>query len=309
MGDRSLGDFLEVNRDAKGALVLSYVNDTSNTYTVGPTGAVAENGPVVMVRQIGGPSLIKSKGAIKGRGKGPGAPWDSVTDPTGDAFYNANALRTAAGDNLDLTGTSIKADSKGLVITMRAKSLSSLQVNPTAGGTTGEWITRFTTYNAHTQGNGHIYYAGMESVAGGSPRFFVGDTAAVPVGQEQISMLFDSATSVPGQVQGNTITIKVPYSAIPAAKSSGTLYSATGFTATAAGTLANNPAGVFNLTDATVPFDVALPGSKSAAAVLPLANPWLHLPLGVAALGLLAWAAWRIRSRFPMPMRRRLRIA
>jgi hypothetical protein len=307
MGDRSLGDFLEVNHDAQGALVLSYVNDTSNTFTVGPTGAVAENGPVVIVKQIGGPSLVK--GTINGRGKGPGAPWDSVTDTTGDAFYNANALRTAAGDNLDLTGTSIHADGKGLVITMRAKSLASLQVNPTAGGTTGEWITRFTTYNAHTQGNGHIYYAGMESVAGGAPRFFVGDTAAVPVGQEQISMLFDSATAVPGQVQGNTITIKVPYSAIPAAKSSGTLYSAMGFTATTAGTLANNPAGVFNLTDVTVPFDVALPGTKASAAVLPLTSPWMHLPLGVAALGLLAWAAWRIRTSILVPMRRRLRIA
>jgi hypothetical protein len=317
MGDRSLGDFLEVNHDARGALVLSYVDDTSNTYTVGPTGAVAENGPVVIVKQIGGPSLIK--GTIKGPGKGPGAPWDSVTDATGDSFYNANGLRTAAGDNLDLTGTSIRADSKGLVVTMRAKSLSSLQVNPTSGGTTGEWITRFTTYNAHTQGNGHIYYAGMESVAGGAPRFFVGDTAAVPVGQEQISMLFNSATSVPGQVQGNTITMKVPYSAIPAAKSSGKLYSAMGFTATAAGTLANNPVGVFNLTDTTVPFDVALGGGHSSAAVLPLPAPWTHLPLGIAALVLLAWAAWRIPSpirtrpvrlaRMSQRSRRRLRIA
>ena len=306
MGDRSLGDYLEVNHDARGALVLSYVNDTSNTYTVGPTGAVAENGPVVMVKQVGGPSLVK--GTIKGRGNGPGAPWDSVTDATGDAFYNANGLRTAAGDNLDLTGTSIKADSKGLVVTMRAKSLSSLQVNPTAGGTTGEWITRFTTYNAHTQGNGHIYYAGMESVGGGAPRFFVGDTAAVPVGQEQISMLFDSATSVPGQVQGNTITIKVPYSAIPAAKASGILYSAMGFTATAGATLANNPAGVFNLTDSTMPFDVALAGKRGSASVLPWPAAWLHLPLGVAALGLLAWTAWRIPSPYVV-VRRRLRTA
>lgn len=306
MGDRSLGDYLEVNHDAQGALVLSYVDDTSNTFTVGPTGAVAENGPVVIVKQIGGPSLVK--GTINGAGKGPGAPWDSVTDATGDDFYNANALRTPAGDNLDLTGTSIRPDNKGLVITMRAKSLSSLQVSPTAGGTTGEWITRFTTYNAHTQGNGHIYYAGMESVAGGAPRFFVGDTKAVPVGQEQISMLFDSATSVPGQVQGNTITIKVPYSALPAAKPSGTLYSAMGFTATAAGTLANNPAGEFNLTDSTVPFDVAIGGKTGSAAILPVPASWLHLPLGVAALGLLAWTAWRIPSPYLLPFRRRLRI-
>jgi len=253
MGDRSLGDYLEVNHDAKGALVLAYVNDTSNTYTVGPTGAIAENGPVVIVKQIGGPSLLS--GTINGPGNGPGAPYNSVADGTGDAFYNANAQRTPAGANLDLTGAKISQDSHGLVITMHAKSLSSLQVSPTAGGLTGEWITRFTTYNPHTPGNGHIYYAGMESVAGQTPRFFAGDTAAPPLSQEQVSMLFDSQKAVPGRLQGGTITIHVPWSAVPAVKKGATLYSAMGFTATAIGSLGGNPAGVFSLTDATVPFD------------------------------------------------------
>ena len=309
-GDRSLGDFLEVNSDARGALVLSYVDDTSNTYGVGPTGAVAENGPSVIVKQIAGPSLVR--GTISGPGDGPGAPWGTVTDPTGDANYSANTVRTPAGDNLDLTGASIKTDNKGLVITMRAKSLSNLLVNPTAGGTTGEWITRFTTYNAHTPGNGHIYYAGMESVSGGAPRFFVGDTApvamsAVGLGAQEVSMLFDSSTSVPGAVQGNTITIKVPYSAIPAAKSSGVLYSATAFTATAAATLANNPEGAFNVTDSTVPFDVALAGKPAAADLLPSGR--VGLPLGVGAIGLLAWTAWRIPSPMTTKARRKIRLA
>src|SRR5881227_3071937 len=133
MGDRSLGDYLEVNHDAKGALVLAYVNDTSNTYTTGPTGAIAENGPVVMVKQIGGPSLVS--GTITGPGKGAGAPWSSVTDATGDDVYSANTMRTPAGANLDLTGAKISQDSKGLVITMHAKSLADLTVSPTLGGT------------------------------------------------------------------------------------------------------------------------------------------------------------------------------
>jgi hypothetical protein len=253
MGDRSLGDYLEVNHDAKGALVLAYVDDTSNTYTTGPTGAVAENGPVVMVKQIGGPSLVS--GTISGPGKGAGAPYNAVTDGTGDAFYNADTQSTPAGANLDLTGAKISQDSHGLVITMHAKSLSSLQVAPTAGGLTGEWITRFTTYNPHTPGNGHIYYAGMESVAGQAPRFYAGDTTAPPVAQEQVSMLFDSQNAVPGGVQGNTITMHVPWSAVPAVKKGARLYSVMAFTATAVGTLGGNPAGVFNLTDATVPFD------------------------------------------------------
>jgi len=253
MGDRSLGDFLEVNHDASGALVLSYVDDTSNTYSTGPTGAIAENGPSVVVRQIAGPSLIA--GTIHGPGRGAGAPWNSVTDATGDDDYSANDLRQPAGPNLDLTAAAIKQDAKGLVITMRVKSLSSLLVTPNLGGSTGEWITRFTTYNPHTPGNGHIYYAGMESVAGGTPRFFAGDTAPTSIIGEQVSMLFDSSTAVPGAVQGGTITIHVPWSAIGGHKRGKVLYSATAFTATTVGTLAGNPAGVFNLTDATPPFD------------------------------------------------------
>ncbi|HET6910493.1 MAG TPA: hypothetical protein VFH54_14235, partial [Mycobacteriales bacterium] len=253
MGDRSLGDFLEVNHDASGALVLSYVDDTSNTYSTGPTGAIAENGPSVVVRQIAGPSLIA--GTIHGPGRGAGAPWNSVTDATGDDDYSANDLRQPAGPNLDLTAAAIKQDAKGLVITMRVKSLASLLVTPNLGGSTGEWITRFTTYNPHTPGNGHIYYAGMESVAGATPRFFAGDTAPTSIIGEQVSMLFDSSTAVPGAVQGGTITIHVPWSAIGGHKRGNVLYSATAFTATTVGTLAGNPAGVFNLTDATPPFD------------------------------------------------------
>lgn len=118
-------------------------------------------------------------------------------------------------------------------------------------------------------------------------------------------MLFDSATPADGSVQGNTITIHVPYSAIPAAKSSGVLYSATAFTATTAGTLSGNEAGVFNLTDATVPFDVNLSTDGSHATVLPLPSGWARIPLGLAAMGLLAWCAWRTPS--PLPKLRRLR--
>src|SRR3954454_12807003 len=105
MGDRSLGDYLEVNHDANGALVLAYVDDTSNTFTVGPTGAVAENGPVVMVKQIAGPSLVA--GTIHGPGRGAGAPYDNVTDATGDDFFNEAGQHLAAGSNLDITGASI----------------------------------------------------------------------------------------------------------------------------------------------------------------------------------------------------------
>jgi hypothetical protein len=256
-GDRSVGDFMQVNHDARGALILSYVDDTSGYFSTGPTGAVADNGPTVVVRQIGGPSLLASAGSIRGAGQGPGAAMNSVTDPTGDAFFSANGSLTPAGDNLDLTGASLSHDASGLVVTMRVKSLASLAVNPQAGGTTGEWIIRFTTFDPGVNGNGHIYYAGMESVAGGTPRFFAGE----PTRARELTT-FGSTTSVPGSYNANTgtITIHVPFADIGNHSAAGTeFYSATAFTATATATIGGVPLSVLNQTDATPPFDYILP--------------------------------------------------
>jgi hypothetical protein len=56
-------------------------------------------------------------------------------------------------------------------------------------------------------------------------------------------------------VQGGTITLNVPWSAIGGNKRGRVLYSATAFTATTVGTLSGNPLGVFNVIDASPPFD------------------------------------------------------
>jgi len=252
-GDRSLGDYLNIGVDRDGGLAVVYVDDTSNTFTTGPTGAIAENGPPVFQKQIGGPTMIVGKTPHGSR------PVDRVSDPGGDTDYSANGTRTPAGDNLDLTAASVSEDATGLVVTMKVRALESLQVNPTAGGTTGEWITRFTTYNPATPGNGHIYYAGMESVGGQAPRFFDGDVAAPSPAGVQLSMVFDSAHAISGSYKPNgTVTLHVPYADIPGAKPGQPIYSVTALTGTTAGTLQGNPAGIVNVTDATPPFSHAM---------------------------------------------------
>ena len=253
-GDRSLGDFLQVNHDARGALVFSYVDDTSNYFSTGPTGAVASSGPTVVVREIGGPGL--ESGTINGPGAGPAVPIGSVTDPTGDADYSANSQRTPAGDNLDLTYASLSRYSGGLIATMRVKSLASLAVSPAAGGTTGEWILRFTTYDPGRNGNGNIYYAGMESVGGGAPTFVVGQpTAGGPPGMPLTE--FNSSTAAKGtyDAKTGTISIDIPFSALGGHQAGTTLYSATAFTGTTTGSLSGNQNAIVNQTDATSPFD------------------------------------------------------
>lgn len=272
-GDRSLGDFMEVNHDARGALILSYVDDTSGYYTTGPTNAVADNGPDVVVREVSGPNL-RGGPEITDPGSGPGLAMGSVADPTGDDFYSANGSLTPAGANLDLTGASLSREASGLVATINVKNLSNLAVNPTAGGSTGEWIMRFTTFDPGHAGNGHIYYAGMESVAGAAPRFFAGEPTRV-----KDLDAFNSSTTIPGSYDSGrgTITLHIPFSVIGDHSQPGTVfYSATAFSATTVGSLggvgsapgssgSGAPEDVFNQVDATTPFDYVLGNSASAA--------------------------------------------
>ena len=259
-GDRSLGDYLQVNHDARGAAIVAYVDDTSNAFSTGtgPGAATSETGPGEIARQIGGPSLFLKQPTVRGPAAGPATPLDAVADPLGDTFYSANGNKTPAGDNLDLTGATIKDDGRGgVLVTMKVKSLASLQPSPTAGGLTAEWITRFTTYNAgKTPGNGHILYAGMESVVGGPPTFFAGDTK-----RTRLFMTYEQDKSISGSyTKAGLITLHVPaadLAEIPTARTTDqrTLYSATAFTATTVGGLKGNPEGLFNLTDATTAFD------------------------------------------------------
>jgi len=117
---------------------------------------------------------------------------------------------------------------------MRVKNLTSLRPATTAGGTTADWITRFATYNAgKTPGNGHILYAGMESVLGQPPTFFAGDTK-----RARLFMTYQQDTPIRGSyTPAGVITLHVPATALaeaPTATTSAqrTLYSATAFTAT-----------------------------------------------------------------------------
>jgi hypothetical protein len=324
-GDRSLGDFLEVSHDNRGALVLSYVDDTSNTYTTGATG-FAENGPPVVSRQIAGPSLVQGAanptGTITGTAGGPGLAMNTVTDPSGDANYSANGTRTAASPNLDLLGTGIGQDAKGLVVQLRLKSLSSLQVSPTLGGTTAEWLVRFTTYNPHTLGNGHIYYAGMESTLGQTPTFYDGDTSA-PQQSVQISQNFSSAHTTAGSYdsKNGTVTIHVPFADVPGVKKGALLYSATALSATTLAPLSlPNPTGltgILNVIDASTPYDYRVathpvavsttgrPAASAGGTGAPrsggrgdsLASTGLPTAVPLAALGLLLLGLSTVRAR------------
>jgi hypothetical protein len=272
-GDRSLGDFLEVGHNDSGRLYESYVDDTSSYFTppLTPQGDNASNGPPVIAVQIGGPSL--TGGRIHSRGKGPGVPYGHVSDPTGDAAWPDLGRRTPATANKDLLASSMTRDKNGLVLHMQVKNLADLSTRPTEGGTTGEWLTTFTTYDPGHAGNGSIYYVGMESVGGGAPTFFVGrPQPANTAAGLQVTAVFNYSTLVKGSyTKKGRITVHVPFKDLNGHGPKTKLYSVTSFTASALGTLRGNTAGIFNVLDSTPPYDYVvpsrLPHAGSAAGV------------------------------------------
>jgi hypothetical protein len=261
-GDRSLGDFLQVAIDQRGAAVVSYVDDTS-----ADTAAGENAGAEVISRQIDGPSLLSAVGMITGPGAGPGRALNSVTDPSGDADYSANTTRTPASSNLDLLGASLVDDTKGntFTVTIKVKSLASLTVSPTLGGPDASWILRWTLVTPGHTGNGHIYYAGMDNNGAGTrkPTFFAGDTSCVPgpgnPAEHCKYLTYPQTTALSGSKAGydpatGVITLHVPKNAVGGTNQHSTLYSVTAFTATS--TEPQSATTLFNLVDASTPFDV-----------------------------------------------------
>ncbi len=263
-GDRSLGDFLQVSTDPTGAALVSYVFDTSGNSSAGE-----DVGPEVISRQTNGPSLLASVGSVS-QGRGPGQAMGSVTDPTGDAFYSANGSYTPAGDNLDLKGASLANGPGGaLIAKLDVKSLSSLAVSPSVGGPDGSWLIRWTDVRPGTTGNGHIFYAGMDNNLVGTPTFFDGETAGIPppnpaehtkyLAYPQTNTL--SASHASYDARTGVITLQIPRADVGNPPNGSVLYSVTAFSATS--TTPQAATTIFNLVDATTPFDlvVGTPGT------------------------------------------------
>jgi hypothetical protein len=255
-----LGDFLQVTIDGQGAAVVSYVFDTSADSSAGE-----DTGPEVISRQISGPGLLASRGTVS-QGSGPGVSMGSVSDPTGDADFSANGTRVKASDNLDLTGASLaNGDNNTLVATIHVKSLSSLTVPSSLGGSDASWMIRWTQVVPGTTGNGHIYYAGMDNNGGSSPSFFDGDTTGflLPsnpaehtkyIAYPQTHKLSSSQASY--NASTGTITLRIPRADVGNPGDGTPLYSITAFTATSTAPQSSNT--LFNLIDAATPFELVV---------------------------------------------------
>jgi hypothetical protein len=306
-GDRSLGDFLQVTTDNQGAAVVSYVFDTS-----ADTSAGEDTGPEVISRQISGPSLLSSIGSVSQNG-GPGVPMSSVADPTGDANYSANGSRTAASDNLDLTGASL-ANGPGstLVATIRVRNLKSLGAGSALGGPDASWLLRWTQVRPGATGNGDIYYAGMDNNSGaggsGKPTFFAGDTAGIPPANSadhtkymtfpQTHVL--SASQASYDAATGVITLRIPRSYVGNPANGTPLYSGTAFTATSSSPQSGST--LFNLIDATTPFELVV-GAPGTVGSLPAKSGGTGAGSGSGKTSLCAKGTGRLAGQTVGPLK------
>lgn len=156
--------------------------------------------------------------------------------------------------------------------TIHVKSLSSLAVSPTIGGPDASWMVRWTMVTPGQTGNGDIFYAGMDNNAGaggsGTPTFFDGNTASVPppnpeehakyLTYPQTNVLSSSTASY--NAKTGVSTMHIPLADVGSSPAGTVLYSVTAFSATAPTPQSSTT--LFNLTDATTPFDLTVIPSK-----------------------------------------------
>jgi hypothetical protein len=247
-GDRGLVDFLQVQADPSGAADIVYTDGANDDFNGGETSGIVD-----YVQQIGGPGLYGT--TITGTARSGSAPGSAA------AYFAGNGSETPAapGSNMRIVNSSVTRSGKNLIVTMKVGSLASLLPDPSLGGTDAIWLTRWELPNPHptTASQGHIFYAAMESDAGGAPTFYDGDSVCgIPPNnpaEHCKGITYPPGHAIKGSyTPAGTITLTVPMADVGG---SGSLYSVTGLTATQ-----NEPGSsglaLFNVIDSTPPYDL-----------------------------------------------------
>ena len=96
-GDRTLGDFLQLRMGANGEAEIGYADSNNIDEAFAPHG--------MFVRQNGGTGLLVASSPVHIPGL---APFNGVSDPSGDGKYEVNGLSSASMPQLDITNSSIR---------------------------------------------------------------------------------------------------------------------------------------------------------------------------------------------------------
>lgn len=256
-GDRGLLDFLQVQTGAQGQAEIVWADAANADFNGGTSSALID-----YVRQSSGPGLYGTdvSGPTPDTGTAPGSP---------AAYYAAAGTETPASDNLKIDSSSVYGPTANgdYVVKMVVKNLSTLSVSPNLGGLDAVWLTRFElpVANPTQQVQGHIFFAAMESDGGGSPSYYAGETGTISSSHAKI-LTYPPTDTVTGSYTAGapgTITITVPAKDLGSPASGSAFRSITGLTATELLPSATGNS-IFNLIDATAPYDGVLSASLLA---------------------------------------------
>ena len=231
--DRSLGDYMQVQMGLHGEALITYVDDTSANRNVDSCGGCGQTpaeaaGPVMVVTQNGGPSLIAGQ-------KVPtfARPVGAVHDKAGDAFLAAGGQDVKAPAALDVIGSTVKRAGSNLQITLTTSdpTLASDLAAPSLGAPVTTWMVRWAAPSYKGPGDGNIFYVGMQSNGGAAPSFYTGSTQAITTTHTKY-FTYPATTAIDGKIQGATISWTVPLSKIGNPKKGQGLFSITAFSST-----------------------------------------------------------------------------
>jgi hypothetical protein len=216
-GDRSLGDFLQVRMGALGEAQISYADSNNITEAFAPH--------AMYVRQNSGDGLLVANSPLNIPGL---TPHNAVSDPTGDAKYEANGTSSANMPQLDIvsssvarvTGAPCSAAEPCYQVTMQ---LNNLSLAPSPADDPDQdlvWSTQWLVPSTTDVNGGKNFHVYAESFNGGPLQCFAGENAALLVGGGVALTYPGGATALPAANcvstlgANGTITIYVPLSSV-----------------------------------------------------------------------------------------------
>ncbi len=213
-GDRTLGDFLQLRMGANGEAEIGYADSNNIDEAFAPHG--------MFVRQNGGTGLLVASSPVHIPGL---APFNGVSDPSGDGKYEVNGLSSASMPQLDITNSSIRLLTTApcstaapcYQVVMQLKNLSLAPTITQDPDLDLVWLTQWFVPSTTDPNGGKNFFVYGESFNGGALQCFAGENAAQVVGGG-VTLTYPGVTQLPAANclartgRNGTVTIDVPLS-------------------------------------------------------------------------------------------------
>jgi hypothetical protein len=213
-GDRTLGDFLQLRKGANGEAEIGYADSNNIDEASAPHG--------MFVRQNGGDGLLVARSPVDIPGL---APFNAVSDPSGDGKYEVTGVSSANMPQLDITNSSVSllttapcsAAAPCYQVVMQLNNLSLAPTTTQDPDLDLVWLTQWFVPSTTDPNGGKNFFVYAESFNGAALQCFAGENAEQAVGGG-VALTYPGVTQLPAtnclSTTGlnGTITIDVPLS-------------------------------------------------------------------------------------------------